>query len=323
MIVANNPETLRKLLQDRPVRLALGNFDGLHLGHRQLIENMVKTSLENREGSVVMTFSPHPAQYFARNQDFRKIDTPAIQQAILSELGVTALLELKFDDDLAAMTGQEFVDAFIAPLGVKEIFVGEDFRFGRGRSSGLEGLKLLGAKTGFAVSVVKTLESDGAAVSSSRLRQLIAQDGDMELAAKFLSRPYCLEGVVGNGNKLGRTIGFPTANLEGIVQVIPKTGVYAGVMLIADSMNKQEPCPARDLPCVINVGVRPTVTDKSKVTVEAHVYGPFGDSLDIYGRKVFLKFFSRIRDERRFESVDDLKKQISKDIETAQKLLRH
>jgi riboflavin kinase/FMN adenylyltransferase len=322
MIVANNLETLHKLLPPRPVRIALGNFDGVHLGHRKLLGQLVAKCKAKAESSVVVTFSPHPAQFFGRNKDFRKIDTPTVQQAIFRDLGVDATLELAFNEQLASLTGDEFVDSFLKILRVREILVGEDFRFGKARASGLDTLQANGKSRGFDVTVVKTVETDGAAVSSSRLRALIAHDGDMLLVSKYLARPFCLQGLVADGRKIGRTLGFPTANLSNLTQVIPKTGVYAGWLSSAENLSDGR-IVATDLPCVVNVGVRPTFGSDSTLAVEAHVYGPNGNNLNLYNQTVFLKFIRRIRAERRFESADDLKQQILKDIEAAQEALAH
>lgn len=318
MHVSNNPEILINLLGGKLVRLALGNFDGIHEGHRRLIQGLVARTESNHEASVIVTFSPHPAQYFGRNQSFKKIDTSTIQRQILSQLGVSGLLELSFDQRMAGMSGDDFVKNILGALPLREVIVGEDFRFGRDRSCGLETLKIYGSHQGFSVSAIPIIELDGAPISSSRVRQVIAQTGDMHLVSKLLGRTYCLEGVVSDGQKIGRSLGFPTANLGEVDQIIPKEGVYSGAL----SVLSQEGLPEHDsvdLPCVINIGVRPTVAKEKKVTIEAHVYGHWGENLHLYHKKVHLKFWRRLRDEQRFESIDDLKKQILKDIEAAQK----
>jgi riboflavin kinase/FMN adenylyltransferase len=318
MHVANSPETLKNMLRDTPVRLALGNFDGIHEGHRRLIQGLVAKCKVNHEASVVVTFTPHPAEYFGRNHGFKKIDTPPIRQEILRSLGVSGLLELSFDEHIAAMPADEFIKNVLGRLPLREVFVGEDFRFGRDRSGGLDTLKTQGQLSGFAVSAIDIVEIDGLPVSSSRVRQLVAQEGDVKQAAKLLGRPYCLEGLISDGQKIGRSIGFPTANLSNVVQVLPKGGVYAGSLSVVSPEGALSD-GFSDLPCVINIGVRPTVTSESKVTIEAHIYGRDGEDLHLYHKKVYLKFHKRIRDEKRFESIDDLKQQIIKDIEAAQK----
>jgi riboflavin kinase/FMN adenylyltransferase len=318
MHIANDPEVLRNLLGQRPVRLALGNFDGLHQGHRRLLKGLVEQTSAKNEASVVVTFTPHPAQYFARNHAFKKIDTPLIQRRILRDEGVSGLLELSFNEQMAAMSGDDFIKKILGVLPLREVVVGADFRFGHDRSCGLDTLKRYGEEMGFKVSAIAIVELDDAPVSSSRIRHVIAEDGNMQSASKLLGRPYCLEGQVSDGQKLGRSLGFPTANIESVDQIIPKTGVYAGSLSVVSTEGFliEHLC---ELPCVVNIGIRPTVTNETRMTIEAHVYGPKGENLDLYHKTVHLKFLKRLRNEKRFESLDDLKRQIAKDIEEAQK----
>jgi riboflavin kinase/FMN adenylyltransferase len=321
MHYANSIETLKKICAGRSVRIALGNFDGVHLGHRQIISQLVERSADKGECSVVLTFSPHPVEFFGRSQDFRKLNTGLIQTLVLRQLGVFALLELPFDENLASLDGLEFIARFLRPLPLREVYIGEDFRFGQGRADGVDVLRQAGAESGFSVTVVKTVSFDGGIVSSSRLRTLISAEGQMELVTKFLARPYCIEGVVIDGDKVGRTLGFPTANLGAVTQVQPRVGVYAGSLSLV-SVDDDTEFELEDLPCVINVGFRPTVTEAPKHTIEAHVYGEAGRDLHLYGRRIFLKFAHRLRDEQRFSNVEELKLQINKDIKSAQNLSR-
>ena len=317
MHVANSPEILNKLLCGRPVRLALGNFDGVHLGHRALISRLVKSASEHGEACVVVTFSPHPAQFFGSKSDFGKIDSPRVRHRILAGLGVAGLLELTFDQSLANMTGEEFIRDVLARLPLRDVSVGRDFRFGKNRSGDVELLESFGRGHGFRVSIIDPVSVDGETASSSRIRSHIVSNGDVAGAAKILGRPFCLEGTVVKGDQIGRTIGFPTANLSTIRQIIPKDGVYAGSLMVVNDVSAQMR-PSDLMPCVINIGVRPTVSSGlPERRVEAHIYDVNGSGVNLYDEIVEIQFLKRLRDEKRFESLEALKAQIAKDIADA------
>lgn len=300
-----------------PVRLVLGNFDGVHKGHRELISRLVKRAQEGAESSVVVTFDPHPAEFFGRGGGFKKIDTPAIKRRLLGALGVTGLLELSFNAELAALSGEDFIRDILDVFPLKEVIVGPDFRFGRDRTGSVELLAAHGRARGFEVTVMDPVAINGAVASSSVVRKLLSEDGDVAGAAAMLERPFCLHGKVVQGNQLGRTIGFPTANISGINQIIPKIGVYSGRIKITSEHSPG--IRSNDfMPCVINIGLRPTVNTGSDIRVEAHIYDSPGQSPDLYEEFVELEFIKRLRDEKRFENLEALKAQISKDIESAQ-----
>lgn len=319
MKIANNPKTLLNLIGGRQLRLALGNFDGVHVGHRVLISQLINRCRAQSESSIVVTFQPHPSLFFGRNPEFRKIDTPEIQRRLLAELGVDGLLELQFDSALAGLSGVEFIENILGVLPIREIAVGADFRFGHDRKGDVELLTAEGRKRRFTVSVMDPVQVDGSIASSSRVRSLISDLGDVEAAAKVLGRSFCLVGRVVHGNKLGRKIGFPTANLSEIQQVLPKAGVYSGSLRVIQSASN-DGLSFEDLRSVVNIGFRPTVDGAAGLkSVEAHVFEQGQSNLDLYGAVVELSFHKRLRDEMKFENIESLKAQIALDIEDARK----
>jgi riboflavin kinase / FMN adenylyltransferase len=319
MEFSNHPILLLKKVGPSPVRLALGNFDGVHVGHRRLIAGLVSRAKAHGDSTIVMTFNPHPAQFFGRVSDFKKIDTQLIQRRILAEQGVTGLLELNFDAAVAAMTAQEFLREVIDHLPLKEVCVGRDFRFGRERGGDVHLLSEHGKLHGFDVSLMEIVRVNGDVASSSSVRLRLIQNGAVEDAAKILGRSFCLMGRVVQGDRIGHTLGFPTANIGDIQQLIPKNGVYAGRLKIMGEPpieSSEDPW----LPCVINIGVRPTIKDGlADRRVEAHVYDSKGRQLDIYDQMVEIEFLRRLRDEMRFDGLEALKAQIGRDIAEARR----
>lgn len=318
MKTSNQSKSLLKLIGESPIRLAIGNFDGVHIGHRRLISTMVSEAQAAGQSSVIMTFNPHPSQYFGRIEGFKKIDTPVIQRRILAELGVTGLLEVKFDGAVAGLTAEQFLRDLVESLPLKEVTVGSDFRFGQNRVGNVELLALHGKEHGYTVSIIEKKSVNGEVASSSSVRLRLIQEGDVEGAARILGRAYCLQGTVVKGDQVGRTIGFPTANIGDIQQLIPMNGVYAGRMkLLLETSTGDE--GGAWLPCVINIGMRPTISQSGvgERRIEAHIYEASGANLDIYGRAVEIEFTKHLRAENRFDGLDSLKTQIAKDIAQA------
>ncbi len=321
MHVFKCPKLLIKNTQIKSAHVALGNFDGIHRGHRLLIESLVSRAKSARSSSIAVTFNPHPAQFFSKSAGFKKIDTPLIQKTILADLGVDALLELPFDATLAAMNPDDFIDNVLGQLPLKDVTVGRDFRFGRGRAGDSKALEDIGAKRGFSVHLVDPVTAEGSVVSSSHIRHLIAEIGDMAAATNFLMRPFLLHGVVIHGDQLGRKLGFPTANLSEIIQVVPKSGVYSGRMRVRSEMTSALR-PDDWWNCVINIGHRPTVTaSHSELRVEVHAYDVTHD-LNLYGESLEVEFHKRLREELRFASLEQLKIQIRQDIQDARSHFR-
>lgn len=321
MHVFNSIESLKKVIGERSLHIALGNFDGVHLGHQSLISGVVKSARLRERQSVVVSFDPHPLQYFARSGDFKKIDSPAMRRRLLTALGVDALLELKFDEGLSRLSAQQFLELLAAAGNLRQISVGADFRFGKGRLGDVNFLSQFCQGNGIEAIIVEPVHVGDLVASSSQVRHWLRQ-GDVESAATMLGRSFVLMGTVVHGQKVGRTIGFPTANVACNDQLIPGDGVYAGTLTIASEVSSQLR-GNNEFACVINIGCRPTRDEaKKETTVEAHVFATEDADFDLYDQPVELKFISRLRDEKKFSDLDALRRQIAIDIESAKKKLK-
>lgn len=320
MHVFNSLESLKEFFGEADFYMALGNFDGVHLGHQKLIAGVVSSAKSRRQVSVVVTFDPHPSQYFARVGGFKKIDSPSIRRRLLAGLNVDAMLELKFDKTLAETSARDFLDGITSATSVRQISVGTDFRFGRGRLGDANFLRAFCREKDIECIIVQPIHLDDIVASSSQVR-LWLREGRVDLANRMLGRPFSLTGKVVEGNKLGRTIGFPTANLDQLEELIPGVGVYAGFLAVKSDISS-EIRGTDQMGAVINVGVRPTLNLQTQaVTVEAHVYDQGQNQLDLYGQTVELKFCARLRDEKKFQSVLDLQEQIQRDVDMAKSRL--
>ncbi len=294
-----------------PLHLAIGVFDGVHFGHQAVIA-AAKLSAEEKGGTVVVvTFDPHPVEVLAPGNAPRML-TAATHKILLLEriLKVDKVLVVKFDRDFADQTGEEFVRSLIeaAPEeGISQICVGQSWQFGKGRSGDIDLLTKLGADLGFGVSGVETVAVNGMRVSSTRVREAVAA-GDFEVAAALLGRPYTVYGTVIRGRQLGRTIGFPTANLTVHSEQLPPTGVYA-VRAVGTGDSWEG---------VANLGYRPTVEGgEVRRLLEVHL---FGLQSDIYGEELEVEFVRYIRPERKFEGLEALRDQISQDVAQSREL---
>jgi riboflavin kinase/FMN adenylyltransferase len=280
-------------VQPRARRVAVGEFDGVHLGHREVI----------RDADTVLTFEPHPLQVI-RPEAAPKLITPLDRKVeLLEDLGVAELVLIEFDRAFAQRTAQEFIDGvLIAALGATHVSVGENFRFGH-KASG--DAALLARQDAFATRVTPLVEVDQEIVSSTLIRHLI-QLGDVERAGRLLGDPFQLRGTVVTGDRRGRTLGFPTANVvPDEALVYPGHGVYAAF--------------ANDLPAAVSVGVRPTFGTGRGVLVEAYVIDFDGD---LYGAELRLDFVARLRGERAFPTVEALVEQMGKDVAEAATVAR-
>lgn len=291
-----------------PLHLAVGVFDGLHLGHRAVVEAARESAAKDGGSVVVVTFDPHPIEILSPRNAPRLLTASRHKLMILErDLGVQSVLVVPFDREFAEQSGEEFVLALLksAPAaGLARICVGQGWKFGKARSGNTDLLKTLGSEHGFEVTGVDTVEVDGVRVSSTRIREAVGA-GDFEIAASLLGRDYSVFGTVIEGRKLGRTIGFPTANLTVHHEQLPPTGVYAVTASgVGDSWNG-----------VANLGYRPTVEGgKTKRLLEVHL---FGLEHEIYGEEIEVKFVEFLRPEKKFDGVEELKKQIAHDAEAA------
>jgi riboflavin kinase/FMN adenylyltransferase len=276
----------------RTRRIAVGEFDGVHVGHRAVIAG----------NDTVLTFEPHPMTVLRPSAAPKLLTSLDLKSELMAALGVEELVIVPFDEDFARQSASEFIDrVLVERLGATHVSVGTNFRFGRSAGGTTE---LLRADPRFQARVVPLVEAEGAIVSSSRIRHLIF-DGQVEQAADLLGRSFRVRGEVVSGDRRGRELGFPTANLvpdPGLV--CPGSGVYA--------------CRVGNHMAAVNVGVRPTFSDGQGLLVEAFLLDFSGD---LYGRTLTVEFVARLRDERRFTGIDPLVTQMSQDVERARELL--
>lgn len=277
----------------RPRRIAVGEFDGVHLGHREVI----------RGSDTVLTFDPHPLAVVRPQAAPPLLTSTAVKADLVADLGVEEMVVIAFDRHFASMEPRRFVDeVLVGRLRAKQVSVGANFRFGH-RAAG--DADLLASQEAFATRVAPLVEHDGEIVSSSRIRELVFA-GEVEPAARLLGAPFQLRGVVVEGDRRGRQLGYPTANIvpdEGLVR--PGHGIYA--------------CLAEGRPAAVSIGVRPTFASSAGVLVEAYLMDFEGD---LYGHELRLEFLTRLREERRFESAHALAAQMALDVEQAREACR-
>ena len=287
--------------QDGPLHLALGVFDGVHVGHREVIARAVTAARKEGGKSFVVTFSPQPIRVIAPDKaPAALLATLDEKAAVVKALGVDGLLVIRFDMDFANMEAEDFVGKLL-DADVRTVAVGEDWRFGRKRSGDVGMLRRMGAELGFRLEAVPPVMWDGERISSTRIRQAI-RDGNFDEVEKMLGRPYEISGTVVEGRKLGRQLGFPTANLPIGERQTPRDGVWA-VKLDGG------------LEGVANLGTRPTV-DGTERLLEVHILGFSGD---LYGKDLRVRFYKFLRPEKKFSSVDELREQIVQDAEEARR----
>jgi len=278
----------------------IGNFDGVHLGHQAVLGQLAERGAELGLPTVVVTFEPHPREFFARGAVPARLTRFREKLQALRRFSVARVVCLRFDQALANMPAAAFIRRLLVEgLAVRYLVVGDDFRFGKGREGDFAMLRAAGDEQGFQVAAMHTFNVDGMRVSSTRIREALAQD-DLLTAEKLLGRPYRMCGRVVHGDGRGRTIGFPTANIHLHRSSSPVSGVYAVEVFGLD----KEP-----LAGVANVGTRPTLGG-TQSRLEAHL---FDFDADIYGRYVHVDFLHKLRPEQRFESLEELVAQIRKD----------
>jgi riboflavin kinase/FMN adenylyltransferase len=293
-----------------PIHLAVGVFDGVHLGHRAVIMRALEGAGASGGSAVVLTFDPHPASVLRPGQNPRLLASLRHKARLISALGIEHLLVLTFDADFAAVAASAFIEDLVrAARPLAQICVGEDWRFGKGRVGNAELLETLGRKYGFALAAVPAVKTPtGEIVSSTRVREAI-QQGDLDHASLLLGHEYTVLGEVIEGRRLGRSLGFPTANLRVFNEELPPNGVYA-IRAARDG---------RLHAGVGNLGLRPTLEDATeRRLLEVHLFD-FGES--IYGEELEVHFVRHLRPERKFENLEALKEQIGRDAEEARRWL--
>lgn len=287
----------------------IGAFDGLHLGHRELVRRALARARELDAEATVVSFDPLPREFFARGDKPPRLMLPRAKFEGLRDLGVDAVGLLRFDAKLAAMPAQDFVrELLVERLRVREVWVGPGFRFGHARGGDLALLQRIGAGAGFAAHAIEPVLFGGEAVSSTRIRAALAA-GDFDLAERLLGRRYAIGGHVVRGRQLGRTLGFPTANLRFGGKTPALRGIYATLV---------HGIGAAPMPSVSSFGTRPTV-DGVEPLLEAHLFDFDGD---LYGRRIEVEFVAKLRDEERFPDLDALVEQMRIDATRAREILQ-
>jgi riboflavin kinase/FMN adenylyltransferase len=287
--------------------VALGNFDGVHLGHRAILKTAIDRARAASGTAFALTFDPLPAKVLAPARAPRLILAPEDKLELLRASGIDGVIVIAFTAALSQLAPAEFVrDYLLGKIGAREVVVGHSVSFGHARAGNAEGMAELGRRMGFETVVVGPVTVAGAVVSSTRMRELIAA-GEMRTVARLLSRNHFLSGTVVHGRERGRTIGFPTANLNSATECLPPDGVYATRVILPDGA----------FASITNIGMRPTFAEPAR-TIEAHI---FDFDRDIYGAKIRLEIVERIRGERKFESGQALAAQIAEDLKRAKEIL--
>ncbi|MGE0394402.1 MAG: bifunctional riboflavin kinase/FAD synthetase [Vicinamibacterales bacterium] len=287
--------------------LALGNFDGVHRGHRRILERVVRGAQEHGGTPMAMTFDPHPPRVVRPDKAPPLLMTTPQRLEALGAAGMRAVAVVRFTHDLSQWDAETFVSRVLVDwLRISEVWVGANFLFGHDRTGTFSMLRQLGQRYGFRADKIDPVRFKEFVVSSTRIRRLISE-GRMDEAGALMGRPYFLDGTVVPGRAKGRELGFPTANLATENELLPPAGVYATTLQVDGT----------ERPSVTNIGVRPTFETAGPVVVEAHV---LGDPGDLYGKRVRLRFVQRLRDERTFPDVDALRAQIAADTRSAARL---
>ncbi|MHC1736740.1 MAG: bifunctional riboflavin kinase/FAD synthetase [Ignavibacteriaceae bacterium] len=319
MVVYKDFNSIKK---DEETVLTIGTFDGLHIGHKQIIETVVRKAKSLKCRSLLITFEPHPRTvllngntHSAAAEKKSKVELLTSfedKASLINELGIDNLLVIEFTREFAETSSQDFfVNYIYDKIGVKEIILGHDHKFGKNRGGDNNLLHSLGKEYNFSVNTLSPVSVDGEVVSSTRIRHLL-KEGNINKVNQFLDREYSLKGIVVHGDMRGRRIGFPTANIEFSHSelLVPPKGVYA-VRVIRDNVTYTG---------MMNIGTRPSFTSGVEIITEVHI---LNFSEEIYGNNLEIRFVDRIRDEMKFNGAEELKGQIVKDIEYTRSLFNN
>jgi riboflavin kinase/FMN adenylyltransferase len=291
--------------------ITLGTFDGIHLGHKEIIEAVVQKATEFGSRSLLITFSPHPRKVISGRNEIKLLSTLSEKKKIIETFGMNNLLVIQFTKEFSQQTPEEFVDKYlINGIGVKEIVIGYDHHFGKGRDGNIEILKKKAEEIGFKVTVVPENKIDDIIVSSTKIRKALIA-GDIVKANKMLGRFYSFEGVVVPGDKRGRELGFPTANLlvENEDKLLPAIGIYAAECIVGEKKHN----------ALLSIGSRPTFHEAGEIIPEVYI---IDFDKQIYNQTVRVNVVDRIRGEEKFSSAEELVKQMKNDEEIGLKILR-
>lgn len=288
-----------------PCALTIGNFDGVHRGHQALLKKLVQTAKEKNIQSCVMTFEPHPIEYFAPEKAPARILSLRDKLEALAELGVDQVLVIHFNQQFANLSPDDFVKKILVDgLKVKSILIGDDFHYGSKRAGNFSSLVEAGRKYGFDVESMATFEEKQVRISSSAIRGALA-GGDLKLARQLLGRPYMLSGHVLHGQKLGRTLGFPTLNVSLANKLHRRKPAAQGIFIAQVHGLSDNPLPA-----VASLGQRPTVDDSGRYLLEVHIFN-FNQS--VYGKLVRIELIEKMRDEEKYNDLETLQQAINQD----------
>lgn len=282
--------------------VTLGNFDGVHLGHQKIFRLLIEKARRINGTSVVYTFEPHPIKVLYPERRMPLITSYRERATLVEQMGVDVLVSAPFERGFASQSAKEFVqEILVGSIGAREVLVGYDYAFGRNREGDTGLLQQLGRQMGFEVEIVPPVMMNGHAVSSSRIRTVVEEQGDVALAARMMGREFCLEGVVVEGHRRGKSLGYPTANLRLENELLPKPGVYA-VLVRVEGLESTWGGMA-------NLGTNPTFSERV-LSFEVHIFDFQGD---LYGKRLKVALLDRLREERRFPSVKALVDQLGKD----------
>ena len=279
-------------LEQLPCVVTIGNFDGVHLGHQALLTEVKKRAHDLKLESAVITFEPNPKDYFSQNKPQTRISSLREKIELFNEIKIDRVHIIKFNQEFSKVTANEFISLLIKQLKVKEIVVGEDFCFGKGREGSIKQLSASSMK----LNIKNKILMDGKRISSTLIRNLLAND-KLDEANKYIGRPYSISGKVVHGEKRGRKIGFPTANIHMRHNRPPLKGVFA--VKFQNHFG------------VANLGIRPSIKGEKKLQLEVHL---LNFSSDLYGQHVSVIFLKKLRDEKKFKSLEELKEQIKLDV---------
>lgn len=291
----------RYLVKNTKSVITIGTFDGVHIGHQSILKKIISYSTSNNCESVVLTFFPHPRMVLQGDNTIKLLNTIKEKAKLFSKIGLNNLIIHPFDKEFSRLSAEDFVkNILVEKLNIQKIIIGYDHRFGRNRSANIEDLIAFGEKYNFEVEQISAKEISEISVSSTKIRKFLIE-GDIETSNKFLGYPYFITGKVVKGNQIGRTINFPTANIQIAenYKLIPKNGVYI-VSCTIESVNYFG---------MANIGTNPTVSGLEQ-KIEVHF---FNFNKDIYNLEIQVDFHHRIRDEIKFDSLNDLKEQLNKD----------
>jgi riboflavin kinase/FMN adenylyltransferase len=305
--------SLSDVQQDPNSVVTVGTFDGVHLAHTRILTELVRRAQERKGRSIVVTFHPHPRTLVGKNAGtVRLLTTLEERIVLLQEFGIDLLLIVPFTYEFSRLTPKQFYKEYVVgAIGVAEVIEGYDHSFGRDREAGIVELQTMGREFGFEVRVIDPVTIDGEIVGSSKIRKHV-ETGNIRAANLLLGRIYSAEGLIIEGEGRGRTIGYPTANVNiiGDRKLVPARGVYAASLVLDGD----------EYPGMLNIGMRPTFTELTELCIEIHL---FNFNRDIYKRRVQIRFYDRIRDEQRFAGPEALAQQLQRDAERCNAILEN